>query len=250
MARTRKTVDVAAAPTPLDVQASKPAAKMQPFVAPPVKQVSSEEARQSVVVEPSAQEAIDASASNHDAVVEHNDSSESAESLEDSVLAELDSNDESTVKADTVESNDEAEVNDSSNTDVPTTDDKATIYTKADASEIAQKAVRRALASKKVRGLQEENERLKAELLKMRHNDELDAISRSTGISRSLLEQSKLEGDELKSYADSLKKELTAMSERQAAEATNVAGNLLRNTVVQQSGKMDAWARLAADLAR
>lgn len=239
MARTRKTVEVAAAPTPLDVQASKPAAKMQPFVAPPVKQVSSEEARQSVVVEPSAQEAIDASASNHD-VVEPNDSSESAESLEDSVLAELDSNDESTVKADTVESN----------TDVPTTDDKATIYTKADASEIAQKAVRRALASKKVRGLQEENERLKAELLKMRHNDELDAISRSTGISRSLLEQSKLEGDELKSYADSLKKELTAMSERQAAEATNVAGNLLRNTVVQQSGKMDAWARLAADLAR
>ena len=249
MARTRKTVEVAAAPTPLDVQASKPAAKMQPFVAPPVKQVSSEEARQSVVVEPSAQEAIAASASNHDAV-EHNDSSESTESLEDSVLAELDSNDESTVKADTVESNDEAEVNGSSNTDVPTTDDKATIYTKADASEIAQKAVRRALASKKVRGLQEENERLKAELLKMRHNDELDAISRSTGISRSLLEQSKLEGDELKSYADSLKKELTAMSERQAAEATNVAGNLLRNTVVQQSGKMDAWARLAADLAR
>ena len=249
MARTRKTVEVAAAPTPLDVQASKPAAKMQPFVAPPVKQVSSEEARQSVVVEPSAQEAIDASASNH-AVVEHNDSSEPTESLEDSVLAELDSNDESTVKADTVESNDEAAVNGSSNTDVPTTDDKATIYTKADASEIAQKAVRRALASKKVRGLQEENERLKAELLKMRHNDELDAISRSTGISRSLLEQSKLEGDELKSYADSLKKELTAMSERQAAEATNVAGNLLRNTVVQQSGKMDAWARLAADLAR
>lgn len=248
MARTRKTVEVAAAPTPLDVQASKPAAKMQPFVAPPVKQVSSEEARQSVVVEPSAQEAIDASASNHD--VEHNDSSEPTESLEDSVLAELDSNDESNVKADTVESNDDADVNGSSNTDVPTTDDKATIYTKADASEIAQKAVRRALASKKVRGLQEENERLKAELLKMRHNDELDAISRSTGISRSLLEQSKLEGDELKSYADSLKKELTAMSERQAAEATNVAGNLLRNTVVQQSGKMDAWARLAADLAR
>jgi len=260
MGRPRKnTVATAtsAAPTPLDVQAAKPVAKLQPFIAaPPAQEATAEEKKQAVVVEPGAQAAIEASKTATAVAIEKETQKaaqgQATESLEASVLAELKEEEapDAVSAASEQEKQPAATVEPVVEAAAAESTVEQAVYSKAEASEIAQKAVRRALTSKKVRGLQEENERLKAELRAMRRGEELDSIAKETGVSRALLEQSRLEGEDLQNYAVALKAELAAYSSRQQEAATSAAGSLLRSTVVAQTGKMDGWARLAADLAR
>ena len=234
----RSTAATAAATTatPLDIQPPAPSASISP-----------------IIIEPSAQAAIDASK----AAAEATATQEEPAAATDTQLADV--ADEAT--AATVEELAAAEANGEveatagevgaeagDETAEPQLDAEAAVYSKQEASEIAQKAVRRALSSKRVKGLQDENTRLRAELQKMQRSEELDRLAAETGVSRRLLEASKLTGDDLKTYADSLKAEIRAASERQVAAATRQAGSLLRSTVEQQT-RGDAWAAFAADLA-
>lgn len=232
----RSTANTAAATTatPLDIQPPTPATKLNP-----------------IVIEPAAQAAIDASKAAAEATATAEEQAAAADTqleAEEATAATVEelAAAEATGEEEVPDGGDEAEA--SNETAEPQLDTGAAVYSKQEASEIAQKAVKRALASKRVKGLQDENDKLRAELQKMRRNEELDALARETGVSRSLLEASKLTGEDLKSYAATLKSEIRAASERQAAAATRQAGSLLRSTVEQQT-KGDAWAAFAADLA-
>ena len=235
----RSTANTAAATaTPLDIQPPAPVAKLNP-----------------IVIEPSAQADIEASKAAAEATATPLEPEAAADTqLEAAVVDEATAATveelaaaEATGEVEVTDCKADAEAGDGAADQQ--LDVEAAVYSKREASEIAQKAVRRALASKRVKGLQDENARLRAELQKMQRNEELDALARETGVSRSLLEASKLSGEDLKSYASSLKAEIRAASERQAAAATSQAGSLLRSTVEQQT-KGDAWAAFAADLAR
>lgn len=233
----RSTANTAATTaTPLDIQPPAPAAKLNP-----------------IIIEPSAQAAIDASKAAAEATAEPEEPAAGgtqleAEVAEEATAATVEELDAAEATGESEATDGEAEDEASNETAEPQLDTEAAVYSKQEASEIAQKAVKRALASKRVKGLQDENDKLRAELQKMRRNEELDALARETGVSRSLLEASKLTGEDLKSYAATLKSEIRAASERQAAAATRQAGSLLRSTVEQQT-KGDAWAAFAADLA-
>lgn len=237
----RSTAATAAAntATPLDIQPPAPSAKISP-----------------IIIEPSAQAAIEASKAAAEATAAAEDPAAAvdtqleaavvdeatAATVEEMAAAEANGDVEATAGGQ------EAEAEAGEEKTEPQLDAEAAVYSKQEASEIAQKAVRRALSSKRVKGLQDENDKLRAELQKMQRNEELDRLAAETGVSRRLLEASKLTGDDLKTYADSLKAEIRAASERQVAAATRQAGSLLRSTVEQQT-RGDAWAAFAADLA-
>lgn len=234
----RSTANTAAATaTPLDIQPAAPAAKLNP-----------------IIIEPSAQAAIDASKAAAEATAAPEEQAATvgtqleAEVAEEATAATVEelAAAEATGEEEVPDGGDEAEA--SEETADPQLDAESAVYSKQEASEIAQKAVRRALSSKRVKGLQDENAKLRAELQKMQRDGELDKLAAETGVSRSLLEASKLSGEDLKTYASSLKDEIRAASERQAAAATRQAGSLLRSTVEHQT-KGDAWAAFAADLA-
>lgn len=237
--RRRSTANTAAATaaTPLDIQPPAPAAKLNP-----------------IIIEPSAQASIDASKAAAEATATPEEPAaavgtqledEVAEEATAATVEELDAT-EATGEVEAPEGEAEAEA--SEDTAEPQIDGEPAVYSKQEASEIAQKAVKRALASKRVKGLQDENAQLRAELQRMQRDGELDKLAAETGVSRSLLEASKLTGEDLKTYASSLKDEIRAASERQAAAAARQAGSLLRSTVEHQT-KGDAWAAFAADLA-
>lgn len=235
----RSTASTAAATTatPLDIQPPAPPAKINP-----------------IIIEPSAQAAIDASKAAAEATAAQEEPAAAVDTqLEAAVVDEATAATVEELAA--AEANGEVEAQSGEaaaeageETAEPQLDVEAAVYSKQEASEIAQKAVRRALSSKRVKGLQDENDKLRAELQKMQRNEELDKLASETGVSRSLLEASKLTGEDLKSYAATLKSEIRAASERQVAAATRQAGSLLRSTVEQQS-RGDAWAAFAADLA-
>ena len=234
----RSTANTAAAATAtsLDIQPPAPAAKLNP-----------------IIIEPSAQAAIDASKAAAEATAEPEepaagDAQLEAEVAEEATAATVEELDAAEATGEVGAHDGEAEAEASDETAESQIEAEPVVYSKQEASEIAQKAVRRALSSKRVKGLQDENAKLRAELQKMQRDGELDKLAAETGVSRSLLEASKLTGEDLKSYADSLKDEIRAASERQAAAATRQAGSLLRSTVEQQT-KGDAWAAFAADLA-
>ena len=234
----RSTANTAAATaTPLDIQPPAPAAKLNP-----------------IIIEPSAQAAIDASKAATEAAAEPEEPAATvgtqleAEVAEEATAATVEELDATEAAGEVEAPAGEPEAEASEDTAEPQIDGEPVVYSKQEASEIAQKAVRRALSSKRVKGLQDENERLRAELQKMQRDGELDKLAAETGVSRSLLEASKLTGEDLKTYASSLKDEIRAASERQAAAATRQAGSLLRSTVEHQT-KGDAWAAFAADLA-
>ena len=232
----RSTANTAAATaaTPLDIQPPAPAAKLNP-----------------IVIEPAAQAAIDASKAAAEATATAEEQAAAADTqleAEEATAATVEelAAAEATGEEEVPDGGDEAEA--SEETADPQIEAEPAVYSKQEASEIAQKAVKRALASKRVKGLQDENAQLRAELQRMQRDGELDKLAAETGVSRSLLEASKLTGEDLKSYAATLKSEIRAASERQAAAATRQAGSLLRSTVEQQT-KGDAWAAFAADLA-
>lgn len=220
--------------TPLDIQPPAPVTKLSP-----------------IVIEPSAQAAIDASKAATEAAAEPEEQAAAADTqleAEEATAATVEELAAAEATGEVEAPAGEAEAEASDETAEPQLDGEAAVYSKQEASEIAQKAVRRALSSKRVKGLQDENAQLRAELQKMQRDGELDKLAAETGVSRSLLEASKLTGEDLKSYADALKSEIRAASERQAAAATRQAGSLLRSTVEHQT-KGDAWAAFAADLA-
>lgn len=231
----RSTANTAAATaTPLDIQPPAPAAKLNP-----------------IIIEPSAQAAIEASKAAAEATATAEEQAAAADTqleAEEATAATVEelAAAEATGEEEVPDGGDEAEA--SEETADPQIEAEPAVYSKQEASEIAQKAVKRALASKRVKGLQDENAQLRAELQRMQRDGELDKLAAETGVSRSLLEASKLTGEDLKSYAATLKSEIRAASERQAAAATRQAGSLLRSTVEQQT-KGDAWAAFAADLA-
>lgn len=236
----RSTANAVAATTatPLDIQPPVSSAKLNP-----------------IIIEPSAQADIEASKAAAEATATPVEPAGAADTqLEDAVVEEATAAtvDELAAAEATGEVEapaGEAEAEAGEDTAETQLEVEAAVYSKQEASEIAQKAVRRALSSKRVKGLQDENARLRAELQKMQRDGELDKLAAETGVSRSLLEASKLTGEDLKTYASSLKAEIRAASERQAAAVTRQAGSLLRSTVEQQTNG-DAWAAFAADLAR
>lgn len=223
--------------TPLDIQPPAPAAKINP-----------------IIIEPSAQAAIDASKAAAEATAAQEEPAAAVDTqleaavVDEATAATVEELAAAEANGEVEASSGEAAAEASEETAEPQLDGEPAVYSKQEASEIAQKAVKRALSSKRVKGLQDENAKLRAELQKMQHNEELDAMARETGVSRSLLEASKLTGEDLKSYASTLKSEIRAASERQVAAATRQAGSLLRSTVERQT-RGDAWAAFAADLA-
>lgn len=232
----RSTANTAAATTatPLDIQPPTPATKLNP-----------------IVIEPAAQAAIEASKAAAEATATAEEQAAAADTqleAEEATAATVEELAAAEATGESEATDGEAEAEASNETAEPQLDTEAAVYSKQEASEIAQKAVKRALASKRVKGLQDENAQLRAELQRMQRDGELDKLAAETGVSRSLLEASKLTGEDLKTYASSLKDEIRAASERQAAAATRQAGSLLRSTVEQQT-KGDAWAAFAADLA-
>ena len=223
--------------TPLDIQPPAPSAKINPIIIEPSAQADIEASKAAAEAEAAVEDQGAAADAQLEAAVVEEATAATVEELADAEAG-------SEVEATDVEA--EAEAGEA--TAEPRLEAEAAVYSKQEASEIAQKAVRRALASKRVKGLQDENARLRAELQKMQRDGELDKLAAETGVSRSLLEASKLTGEDLKTYAGSLKAEIRAASERQAAAATRQAGSLLRSTVEHQT-KGDAWAAFAADLA-
>lgn len=110
-------------------------------------------------------------------------------------------------------------------------------------TEIAAAAYKRGASSKKVKDLEEENGRLKAELESLKHENHVSALASKYGVSASLLKTTKLKGEDLDSYAESLASEQKQLKDQQAAGYTAV-----REAVENQSTQRDAWAVLAAAL--
>ena len=223
--------------TPLDIQPPAPAAKINP-----------------IIIEPSAQAAIDASKAAAEVTAAPEDPAAAVDTqleaavVDEATAATVEELDATEANGEVEAPSGEAAAEAGEETADPQLDGEPAVYSKQEASEIAKKAVRRALSSKRVKGLQDENDKLRAELQKMQRNEELDKLAAETGVSRTLLEASKLTGEDLKTYAESLKAEIRAASERQVAAATRQAGSLLRSAVEQQT-RGDAWAAFAADLA-
>lgn len=114
-------------------------------------------------------------------------------------------------------------------------------FSKDAVTEIAARAYKRGAASKKVKNMEEELNTLKAELTSMKREKAVNDLAAEYGLEPDLLAETKLEGEELRNYAQKL---ADAQPKQEAFGFQSV-----REAVNARSAQpMDAWAQLAAAL--
>lgn len=114
-------------------------------------------------------------------------------------------------------------------------------FSKAAVTEIAARAYKRGASSKKVKTMEEELAALKAELTTMKREKTVNTLAAEYGLDSDLLAETKLEGEELESYAKKLA-EAQPKQEAFGFQSVRAAVN------ARSAQPMDAWSQLAAAL--
>ena len=114
-------------------------------------------------------------------------------------------------------------------------------FSKAAVTEIAARAYKRGASSKKVKTMEEELNSLKSEIATMKREKTVTSLAAEYGLEPELLSETKLEGEELKHYAEKLA-EAQPKQESFGFQSVRAAVN------ARAAKPMDAWSQLAAAL--
>ena len=114
-------------------------------------------------------------------------------------------------------------------------------FSKEAVTEIAARAYKRGASSKKVKSMEEELSALKAELTTMKREKAVNDLATEYGLEPDLLSETKLEGEELRHYAEKLA-EAQPKHEAFGFQSVRAAVN------ARTAQPLDAWSQLAAAL--
>lgn len=115
-------------------------------------------------------------------------------------------------------------------------------FSKAAVTEIAARAYKRGAASKKVKNMEEELNTLKAELTSMKREKAVNDLAAEYGLEPDLLAETKLEGEELRNYAQKLADAQPKQQDAFGFQSVRAAVN------ARSAQPLDAWSQLAAAL--
>ena len=115
-------------------------------------------------------------------------------------------------------------------------------FSKAAVTEIAARAYRRGASSKRVKGMEDEIAQLKAQLSEMQREKTVSTLAAEYGLSPDLLGATKLDGEELESYAKKLAESQPRLEEALGFQSVRAAVNK------RTAQPLDAWSQLAAAL--
>ena len=115
-------------------------------------------------------------------------------------------------------------------------------FSKAAVTEIAARAYKRGAASKKVKNMEEELASLKAELTSMKREKAVNDLAAEYGLEPELLSETRLEGEELRHFAEKLAEAQPKQQEAFGFQSVRAAVN------ARTAQPLDAWSQLAAAL--
>lgn len=115
-------------------------------------------------------------------------------------------------------------------------------FSKAAVTEIAARAYRRGTTSKKVKTMEDEIAQLKTQLAEMQREKTVSTLAAEYGLEPELLGATKLEGEELESYAKKLAEAQPKQQELFGFQSVRAAVN------ARAAQPLDGWQQLAAAL--